>query len=105
MTLNERHHMGVVGTREQVAFPMAWNGAVLDFGRTFADGDRIDDLPRQAAWRSAAFRVAHAPPCPKMPEQLFLEHPASLDVQEIKLPSVYGEFRQSRERPVPLRSL
>src|SRR5438477_10985027 len=27
------------------------------------------------------------------------------DAQKIKLPSVYGEFRQSRERPVPLRSL
>ena len=70
-----------VGTREQVAFPMAWNGAVLDFGRTFADGNRIDDLSRQPAWRGAAFPIAHAPPCPKMSEQLFLEHAAGLDKQ------------------------
>ena len=81
MTLDERRHVGVVGTREQVAFPMAWNGAVLDFGRTFADGNRIDDLSRQPAWHGAAFPIAHAPPCPKMSEQLFLEHAAGLDKQ------------------------
>jgi hypothetical protein len=27
------------------------------------------------------------------------------DIQKIKLPSVYREFHQSRERPLPLRSL
>src|SRR4030095_9978722 len=64
--------------REQVAFPMAWNGTVLDFGRTFADGNRIDDLSRQPAWRGATFRIAHTPPCPKMPDQLFLENAARL---------------------------
>src|SRR6266436_828426 len=79
MALDERSHVRVVGPREQVAFPMAWNGTVLDFGGTFADGDRIDDLSRQPAWRSATFRIAHAPPCPKMPDQLFLEHAAGLD--------------------------
>jgi hypothetical protein len=81
MALDQRSHVRVVGPREQVAFPMAWNGALLDFGRTFADGNRIDDLSRQPAWRGATFRIAHAPPRPKMPDQLFLEYPACLHKQ------------------------
>jgi len=60
---------------------MAWNRAVLDLGGTFADGDRIDDLSRQPAGCGATFRIAHAPPRPKMPEQLFLEHATGLDKQ------------------------
>jgi len=66
---------------KQVAFPMPWNRAVLDLGGAFADGDRIDDLPRQPAWCGATFRIAHAPPRPKMPKQIFLEHATSLDKQ------------------------
>src|SRR2546425_10676629 len=81
MALDERSHVRVVGARQQVAFPMPGNGAVLDFGRTFSDRNRIDDLSRQPAWRGAAFRIAHAPPGPQMPDQLFLEHPAGLDKQ------------------------
>ena len=34
---------------------MAWNGTVLDFGRKFADGNRIDDLSRQPAARRHGF--------------------------------------------------
>jgi len=45
---------------------MAWNGTVLDFGGTFADGNRIDELSRQPAWRGATFRIAHAPPGPRL---------------------------------------
>src|SRR3981081_1510721 len=60
---------------------MAGNGGVLDFGRTFADGNRINDLSRQPAWRGATFPIAHAPPCPKMSEQLFLEPAAGLAKQ------------------------
>jgi hypothetical protein len=60
---------------------MTWNGTILDFGGTFADRNRIDNLPGLLAWRGATFRIAHAPPGPKMPDQLFLEHPAGLDKQ------------------------
>jgi hypothetical protein len=60
---------------------MAWNGAVLDFGRTFSNRNRVDDLSRRPTWRGTTFRIAHAPPRPKMPDQLFLEHAAGLDKQ------------------------
>ena len=79
VALHECGHVRVVGPREQIAFPMAWNGTVFDFGGTLSDGNRIDDLSRQPAWRGASFRIAHASPCPKMPHQLFLEHTTGLD--------------------------
>src|SRR6516162_3124601 len=60
---------------------MAGNGAIFDFGGTFTDGNRIDNLSRRPAWLTAAFRIAHASPGPKMPHQFFLEHPTGLDKQ------------------------
>jgi len=45
---------------EKVSFPMAWYGAVLNLGRSFSDGDRIDNLP-QSAFGGAALRLGHLP--------------------------------------------
>jgi hypothetical protein len=36
--------MSVFAAREQIAFPMTGNSAVLNLGRSFANGDGIDDL-------------------------------------------------------------
>ena len=57
MALDERSHMRVVAPREQVAFPMAWNGTVLDFGRTFKLYSVFTLLgPRTAASATGCYR-------------------------------------------------
>jgi hypothetical protein len=68
---------------------MAWNATLLDFSGTLSDGNRIDDLSRRPAW-GATFRIAHTPPCPKMSDQLFFEHSASLNKQ-IAIDSFVGQ--------------
>jgi hypothetical protein len=45
MALDLYRDVRVVRSGEKFSFPVAWHGAVLDLGRSLADGDRIDDPP------------------------------------------------------------
>ena len=78
MALDERHDVGVVRSGEEVSFPVAWHGAILDLGRPLADGDGIDDLS-QSALRGAALGLAHLPRCTQVRHQLLLQHAACLN--------------------------
>ena len=44
MTLDQRGYVAVAGSAQQIAFPVSGNGTIFDFRRSFADGNRIDDL-------------------------------------------------------------
>lgn len=44
MALDERGDVAVVGAHNQVALPMPWHGAILNFRRAFTNGDGVLDL-------------------------------------------------------------
>ncbi len=44
MALHQSGNVGVLGTGQQIPFPMAGNRSVFHLRRSFADGDGIDDL-------------------------------------------------------------
>src|SRR6185437_5078779 len=58
--------------------PVAWYGAILNLGRPFADGNRIDNLS-QPALRGAALGLTHLPRCPQVRHQLLFQHTACLN--------------------------
>src|SRR4029450_10985473 len=60
MALDERCDVRVIRATEKVPFPMAGHSAVIDLGRPFADGNRIDDLSQPALCR-ATLGLAAAP--------------------------------------------
>ena len=60
MALDERCDVRVIRSTEKVSFPVAGHSAVIDLGRPFADGNRIDDLS-QSALRGATLGLAHLP--------------------------------------------
>ena len=43
MTLYQCGHVAVARPAQQIAFPMAGNGTIFDFRRSFTDGNGIDD--------------------------------------------------------------
>jgi hypothetical protein len=45
MSFHQGCDVTVPGAAEQIALPMTGNSAVINFCRSFPDGDGIDDLP------------------------------------------------------------
>ena len=60
---------------------MAGNGAILDFRRSFPNGDGIDDLTARVFEDTRVLRAADATLGSQVPQQLFLQHSAGLDEQ------------------------
>jgi hypothetical protein len=67
MALDERRDVRVVRSTEKVSFPVAGHSAVLDLGRPFADGNRIDDLSQSALGRAALGLAAPSAGVPSAP--------------------------------------
>ena len=61
MSLHEGGHVTVACPAEQVALPMAGNGAILDFRRPFPDRDGIDDPTLGVAVNAGVLRTADPP--------------------------------------------
>ena len=78
LALDQRRDVRVVRPGEKISFPVTWHGAVLNLGRSFADGDRIDDLS-QSALGVATLGLTHLPRRPQMRHQLLLQHAAGLN--------------------------
>ncbi len=55
VTLNQGHDEAMLGTTNQVTFPVTGDGAILHRSRSFADRDRILDL---SAWVFAFKRMS-----------------------------------------------
>jgi len=81
MTFHQGGDVTVLGAANQVAFPMAGNGAVLNFRGPFPDGDGIDDLTTAMSAIAGVPRAAYTPLGPKMLNQLFFQHSSRLDEQ------------------------
>src|SRR5262249_19031480 len=78
MALDERCDVRVIRSTEKVSFPVAGHSAVIDLGRPFADGNRIDDLS-QSALRRATLGLAHLPRRAQVCHQLLFQHTACLN--------------------------
>ena len=78
MTFDERRDVCVIRSTEKVSFPVTGHSAVLDLGRPFADGNRIDDLSQSALGR-AALGLAHLPRRPQVYHQLLFQHTTYLN--------------------------
>src|SRR5215831_12976865 len=76
--LVERCDVRVIRSTEKVSFPVAGHSAVIDLGRPFADGHRIDDLS-QSALRRATLGLAHLPRRAQVCHQLLFQHTACLN--------------------------
>ena len=78
---DQRGDEAVLRARDEIAFPVAGDGAVLDGGRTFPDRDRILDLTKPVALQAGMTGAADGACCPQVRQQLFLQHTAGLDKQ------------------------
>src|SRR5579864_6756663 len=81
MTFHQRGDVTVLDAADEVALPMAGNGAVLNFRGPFPDGDGIDDLSTAVSTITRVPRAAYTPLGPKMLNQLLLQHSSRLNKQ------------------------
>jgi hypothetical protein len=81
MALDQRGNMRILRTRNQVAFPMAGNGAVFNLSGTFADRYCIHDLSSSLALSGRLLGAPHRAPRAQMAKQLPLQDPARLEEQ------------------------
>ena len=72
------HKLALQWSPEQISFPVAGHGAVLDLGRPFADGNRIDNLS-QSALRRTTLGLAHLPRGAQVRHQLLFQHTTCLN--------------------------
>jgi hypothetical protein len=61
MTLDQCGHMAVERPADQIALPMSGNGSILDFRRSFADGNDIYDFALSVPVKAGAPRAADPP--------------------------------------------
>src|ERR1700730_13479253 len=73
--------MTVLGPANEVALPMAGDGAILDLRRPFSNGNGIDDLTLVVSVIPRVPRAANSPLEPKMLNQLFFQHSTRLNEQ------------------------
>ena len=64
---------------QQIAFPMAGNGPILDVSRSLPDRHGVADPPVVGCFLRVVARPAHRPRPPQVLEQLFLQRTARLD--------------------------
>src|SRR5215470_7104062 len=81
MALHECRNIAVLSTTQQIAFPMARNRSIFRLGGSFADRNRIDDLPPTMSMFAGMARAAHAPLRPQVVHQLFFQYSPRLNEQ------------------------
>src|SRR5271170_3513103 len=82
MTLDQRDDLAALRTAQQIPFPVTGNGSVFDLRGSLSNRDRLGDLAAPIL-ASALARVAEASPSAQMLDELFFQHPASLDEQAL----------------------
>ena len=78
---DQRGDMAVSGTTQQIAFPMAGNGAVLDLCRAVTNREGIYDLPPRLPRSCCRSAPAHDPAAAQLGQQLPLENATRLNEQ------------------------
>src|SRR5580693_4839412 len=81
MSFHQRRDVTVFCAANEIAFPMTGNGAVLDFCRSFPDGNGVYDLTARVFKDTSVLRAADAALGSQVPQQLFLQHSAGLNKQ------------------------
>jgi hypothetical protein len=61
MTFHQSCDVTVLVAAQQIALPMAGNGSIFDFRRSFADGNGIDDLAARVPVDTRVPRAAYPP--------------------------------------------
>ena len=61
MTFHQRRDVAVLGAANEVALPLAGDGAVLDLCRSFSNGNGIDDLTTAVSAITRVPRAADSP--------------------------------------------
>ncbi len=80
---NDRGHLGPVTTQQQVTLPVAGNGAVLGFGRSFADRHGVFDLGSPLPGHGVVQVAASRPTGPQMLLQLLGQDATGLHEQRL----------------------
>ena len=79
MPFHQRRDVTVFRATNEIAFPMAGDGAVLDFCRPFPNGNGIYDLTARVFKDARVLRAADSALGSQVPQQLFLQHSTGLD--------------------------
>jgi len=80
LALDQRHHVGVVCSGEQVSLPVPRHGTILGLGRALSDRDRVDDLA-QTDLRGPALGLAHLPSAAKLRHEPLPQYAPALNEQ------------------------
>ena len=88
MAFDERSDVGVARTGEQIAFPMAWNGAIVGFGRTLADRYHVDDLPMPFAGPGTLGDPS------RHPDEMLVDAPSGLQIEHVDLSTLNNQHRE-----------
>ena len=75
LPFDEGGDVRVLRTGQEIALPVAGDGAVLDAGWPLRDRDRIDDLSTRLARFRRAFATPDGPTCSQMGSQFPLQNP------------------------------
>src|SRR6516165_4284191 len=73
--------IAVVSTAQQIALPVNRNRSISRLRRSFADGNRIHDLPPGVSMLAGMARATHAPLRPQVVQQLFFQYSTRLNEQ------------------------
>ena len=78
LSLDACRNMGVLGTGQEIAFPMPRDGPILDARRPFGNGYRIDNLPARVARLGCSLAAPQRPSRPQMRGECSLQRPPGL---------------------------
>ena len=78
-----RRDLTVVAAHDQVAFPVTWNSAILDRGRSLSDRYRVGDPAVVLCLLCVVTRTTHRTRLAKMLNKLFFKGPAGLDEEAL----------------------
>ena len=73
--------MSIPSTAQQIAFPMARNGAVFNLSRAIPDGDGINNLTSGLIACAGCFTTPHDPAAAQMGQKFLLENATRLNEQ------------------------
>ncbi|MFT6119685.1 MAG: hypothetical protein ACJAXK_001635 [Yoonia sp.] len=81
MPLNEGCDIAVLGSANQVAFPVARNGAIFDGRRPFADRYSILNLAITLALLAGVFGAPNSPSCAQMLQEFLFKDATCLYIK------------------------
>src|ERR1700686_1950853 len=79
LTLYQGGDLAVVGTEDQISFPVTRHGSILRRWRALADRDRVADPAVILSLLRVMTRATHPPCSPEVLQQLFLQGATGLD--------------------------